>query len=351
MALEVDIKKTWPEFRLEIKLKADREIVGILGASGSGKSMTLKAIAGIITPDEGVIISDGIPLFDSDKNINVPPQKRKAGYLFQNAALFPNMTAEQNVMCVIKNTPAFKQKQSKVKDILDLMGLAGLHHRFPSELSGGQQQRVALARILMSEPRVIMLDEPFSALDSYLRWQLEQELSTILSKFDGTSLFVSHNRDELYRTCGRIAVISAGAVVADGDKWALFNNPKTYDACLLTGCKNISPAIAVTSQTLNASDWDLTLFCGDKSTDDAKYVGVRAHDISLTDDDCLPNTFEIETVSILRDTFSYVLIIRKKDAVSAKPFRMELSREKYEALPSIPKFMHIPPEKILILTR
>ena len=350
MSLEVDIRKAWPGFSLDVRFKADREIIGLLGASGSGKSMTLKCIAGIVRPDEGVIILDGVPLFDSDKRINIPPQRRKTGYMFQNAALFPNMTAQQNVQCVIKNTPEKAVKLKRLREIFSMIGLEGYEGRYPSQLSGGQQQRVALARILMSEPSVLMLDEPFSALDSYLRWQLEQELSGILAGFSGTSLFVSHNRDEVYRLCSRVAVISQGEVVADGDKWDLFSNPKTYDACLLTGCKNISGA-AADGRTVRAGDWALTLDCGGKPTDSVKYVGIRAHDIVLTDTPGLPNSFEYETVSTLRDTFSYILLIRKKGSSSSKSLRLEYSREKFEAMTALPRYAQLPPDKLLLLDK
>lgn len=351
MPLEVDIRKKWPDFRLDIRFKADREIVGFLGASGSGKSMTLKCIAGIITPDEGIIISDGVTLFDSDKKINLPPQKRRAGYLFQNAALFPNMTAEQNVLCVISNTRDHKQKRKKAADILARMGLNGLQHRYPSQLSGGQQQRVALARILLSEPNVLMLDEPFSALDSYLRWQLEQELGTILGEFSGTSLFVSHNRDEIYRLCDSVRIVSNGSIAAGGDKWEIFNDPQSYDACLLTGCKNISPVREVSGDTIHAGDWDMTLDCVGRITASIWFVGIRAHDIELTDVQGLPNSFEYDIVSTLRDTFSYILLIRKKGSGSGRALRLEMSREKYEGMTVLPKYVRLPPEKLLLLDR
>jgi molybdate transport system ATP-binding protein len=351
MSLEVDIRKAWPGFKLDVRFRADREIVGLLGASGSGKSMTLKCIAGIVKPDEGAIILDGVPLFDSVKRINVPPQRRRTGYMFQNAALFPNMTARQNVQCVVRDMPDRQKKLQKIRDIFSLMGLDGLLDRYPSQLSGGQQQRVALARILLSEPRVLMLDEPFSALDSYLRWQLEQELGLILSGFDGSSLFVSHNRDEVYRLCSRVAVVSQGAVIADGDKWDLFNDPRSYDACLLTGCKNISAAAAEAEHSVRAGDWGITLDCGQKPVNTVKYVGIRAHDIVLTDAPGLPNCFEFETVSLLRDTFSYILLIRKKGFDSPKTLRLEMSREKYESMNPLPKYARLPPEKLLLLDR
>lgn len=350
MSLEVDIKKAFSSFTLQIRLKAGNEIIGILGASGSGKSMTLKCIAGIMTPDEGIIVCDGTPLFDSDKKINVPPQKRRTGYLLQNAALFPNMTVEQNILCVIRDKTTRAQKRERIKNILCTLGLDGLEDRYPSELSGGQQQRAALARILVSEPRLIMLDEPFSALDSYLRWQLEQEISSVLSSFSGTSLFVSHNRDEVYRLCSRLAVVSEGSISTQGDKWEIFNNPESYAACLLTGCKNITEATLLPDGAVHTDEWDIDVAVGDRPSGPIKYVGIRAHDIILTDDADGQNTFEYETTSTLRDTFSYVLLIRRKGS-SGKSLRLEISRERYEAMKSLPRYMRLPPEKLLLLTR
>ncbi len=351
MSLEVDIRKTFSEFELKIRFKAEHEILGMLGASGSGKSMTLKCIAGIETPDEGVILSDGVPLFDSDKKINIPPRKRRTGYLFQNAALFPNMTVEQNLMCVIKNKSNRGQNRSQVKELLARVGLEGYKDRYPRQLSGGQQQRAALARILLSQPDVIMLDEPFSALDSYLRWLLEQEMSTILGEFGGTSIFVSHNRDEVYRLCDRIAIVANGSIAAFGNKWDIFNDPKDFDACLLTGCKNISPASVVSEHSVTTDDWALTFDTGTKSPDQIGYIGIRAHDILLTNEADHPNCFEFQVVSTLRDTFSYIIMIQKKGFQRNRPLRLEMSREKYEAFDTLPRYAYIEDSNILYLDK
>lgn len=155
----------------------------MLGASGCGKSVTLKCIAGIMTPDKGRIELDGQVLFDAEKGINLPPQKRRVGYLFQQYALFPNMTVVQNICCGIRARGA--ERERLVREQMRRFQLEGLEKSYPAQLSSGQQQRVALARILAGEPKAILLDEPFSALDSYLKWSLEAELTQMLAAFSG----------------------------------------------------------------------------------------------------------------------------------------------------------------------
>ena len=153
--------------------------------------MTLKCIAGIEKPDRGTITLDGRVLFDSEKHINLTPQQRRVGYPFQQYALFPNMTTAQNILCGIR-TGSRAVKKETLAALLRTFRLEGLEKKLPAQLSGGQQQRVALARILASEPQAILLDEPFSALDSYLKWELELELGELLGAFDGPILWVSH---------------------------------------------------------------------------------------------------------------------------------------------------------------
>ena len=184
MSLYVDIRKKLGGFTLETQFEAADGVTGILGASGCGKSMTLRCIAGIVKPDEGHIELDGKVLFDSREKINLRPQERHVGLLFQNYALFPNMTVRQNLMTGLKaEKTGKKEAEIRIQEMLDKFELKDLEKHKPAELSGGQQQRVALARIFLSSPRVLMLDEPFSALDGYLRWNLEQELLETLKEF------------------------------------------------------------------------------------------------------------------------------------------------------------------------
>ena len=187
MAIEVAIKKKIESFSLDVSFSAGEEMFALLGASGCGKSMTLKCIAGIETPDEGKIVLNGRTLFDSEKKINLIPQKRKVGYMFQDYALFPNMTVEKNIMAGMGKNP----EKSIVQDYIRRFRLEGLEHHLPRQLSGGQKQRVALARMMASQPEILLLDEPLSALDSFLKWQVEEELQDLLSEIGKTVLFVS----------------------------------------------------------------------------------------------------------------------------------------------------------------
>ncbi|MDF1493805.1 sulfate/molybdate ABC transporter ATP-binding protein [Caproiciproducens sp. CPB-2] len=204
-----------------------------------------KCIAGVETPDSGRIVLDGRVLFDSKEKINLSPQKRGTGYLFQHYALFPNMTIEENIAAGIQLP--HREKGRIVKDKIKAFYLEGLEKRYPSQISGGQQQRVALARILASQPNILMLDEPLSALDSYLRWQTEQKISSVLEKYEGTTLFVFHSRDEVYRICNKIAVMSDGRLETVSEKWDLFNHSRSLAAALLTGCKKSRKEIVLSA--------------------------------------------------------------------------------------------------------
>ena len=241
MSLMVDIEKKLGSFTLRSKFETDHGTMALLGASGCGKSVTLKCIAGIMTPDRGRIVLDGVTLFDSEKHIDLTPQQRRVGYLFQQYALFPNMTVAQNIQCGIR-TGSRAEKQQRAAQQLRRFRLEGLEKKYPAQLSGGQQQRVALARILASEPKAILLDEPFSALDSFLKWNLELELSDLLSGFDGPILWVSHDLGECYRNCRTVCVIENGTSGAVTDMEALVHHPATQSAARLTGCRNFLSA-------------------------------------------------------------------------------------------------------------
>lgn len=276
--LSVDITKLLRNFILDVHFSIDRpdEIMALLGPSGCGKSMTLKCIAGIEHPDQGRIVLGGRTLYDSAAHVDLPPQQRRVGYLFQSYALFPNMTVLQNVLAGASGATK-QERQERAQRQIHAMRLDGLERQRPSELSGGQQQRCAMARILASDPELILLDEPFSALDGYLRWQLELELSDVLRGFPGGAVYVSHNRDEVYRMCDTVCVLDRGRSDPKVEVHQLFARPASLAAALISGCKNVSRANALPDGTLDCTDWGVALRTTLPRPEGLTHVGIRAH--------------------------------------------------------------------------
>ncbi len=307
MSLLVSIKKYYKGFTLDADFETDEEYLGILGASGSGKSMTLKCIAGIETPDEGVIVLNGRVLFDSVNKINLSPQERNIGYLFQNYALFPNMTAEQNIGSGLKMTK--KEKKIKINELIKSFHLEGLENKYPSQLSGGQQQRVALARIFAYEPDVLLLDEPFSALDTHLKDKLQTEVIDILKLYKGEVLMVTHSMDEVYRFCENIAFIDRGKTVLSGKTKELFAKPNLFAAARLTGCKNISKCNVLSNHQIYAVDWDFIFETEELVPENIKYVGIREHSFQIADTADVKNTVVCKINKIVEEVFEYTIIV------------------------------------------
>jgi molybdate transport system permease protein len=291
MQLVVEIQKHLPNYTLDVAFQTNGKPLGILGASGSGKSMTLRCIAGIETPTSGRILLNDRILFDSQKGINLPSRERRIGYLFQSYALFPHKTIAQNIAYGLKGWTRSKKAQ-QVAMQLEWVQLQGMEHRYPHQLSGGQQQRVALARALAPQPEGLLLDEPFAALDTHLRSALERQLIKTLAHYEGVTLFVTHNLEEAYRIADELLVLSQGKVAAFGEKHSIFQHPPTIAVAQLTGCKNISrirwkESYWKETQTLEALDWECLLQVQLLSKDQPcaqpsppaqdGYVGIRAH--------------------------------------------------------------------------
>ena len=325
MSLSVNVKKRLGNFNLDVAFEVGEaaESVALLGASGCGKSMTLKCIAGIETPDEGRIVLNDRVLFDSEKHVNLRPQQRHVGYLFQNYALFPNMTVEQNIACgILDGTKA--ERASRVAEQVATFRLEGLEGKRPAQLSGGQQQRVALARIMASKPELLLLDEPFSALDGYLRWQLELELTDILREFPGGSVYVSHNRDEVYRMCDTVCVVSGGKSEQKVSVSELFAAPTTLAAALISGCKNVSRVTVGSDGVLDCADWGVRLRTSLPVPAGCTHVGIRAHYFEVGAEtgceagcetgagafDGGENIFACEVSRVIDNVFSTIVMLR-----------------------------------------
>ncbi|MCR5757694.1 MAG: ATP-binding cassette domain-containing protein [Selenomonas sp.] len=348
MELSVDIEKRLRNFTLRAAFSVKDEVFALLGASGCGKSMTLKCIAGLEHPDRGRIVLNGRVLYDSEAGIDLQPQQRRVGYLFQNYALFPNMTIRENIAFVACGNKA--EKQRKVLENLERFKLQDLAEAYPHELSGGQQQRVALARILAADNALLLLDEPFSALDSYLKWQLEMEMRGLLADYNGAALLVSHDRGEVYRMADRIAVISNGQMEAVHTKQGLFRNPDTLAATLLTGCKNISAAQKIADDRIRALDWQMELKVAGEMPEELHYAAIRAHymEVRRTPGE---NTFAMEVVNVVEDVFSFLIMLRCR-GTEGRPLRLELAKAAWLKLGNPAEiYLYLPPENIMLLAR
>ncbi|MDR0840854.1 MAG: ATP-binding cassette domain-containing protein [Christensenellaceae bacterium] len=348
MSLYVDIEKTLGAFHLRAQFESGAQTLALLGASGCGKSMTLKCIAGIETPDAGRIALDGRVLFDSAAHINLSPQRRRVGYLFQQYALFPNMTVFQNIATGAHARHKARRRES-VAEKLAMLRLSDIAHLRPHQLSGGQQQRVALARILASEPQAILLDEPFSALDSYLKWQLELELSDALAAFHGVRMWVSHDRDEIFRNCGEICIMEEGKTQPVREKHALFDSPGTVGAARLSGCKNYAAARpASIPRHVTLPEWNLCLETEEDVPPDICQVGIRVHSLRLCEPGA-PNAIPCTVARAVEDVLSVILMLRVQGALPGAPLlRFELPKAQWQG-DSAAFCIQICPKDILLL--
>jgi molybdate transport system ATP-binding protein len=236
--LSIDIEKRLGDFHLRPAFNAADELVVLLGPSGSGKSLTLQAIAGLMRPDSGRIELPQGTAFDSAKGINLRPQERSVGYVVQDLALFPHMSVAENVEFAIAGWPR-ALRTARVAELLDLLGLQGLESRLPSSISGGQQQRTALGRALAARPRILLLDEPFSALDAPVRNALRREVARLRRQLGLLALFVTHDLQEAFALGDRIAVYDHGQVLQYGPRSDVFRVPASIRVAQLLDARNI----------------------------------------------------------------------------------------------------------------
>ena len=338
--LKVNIQKKLKEFDLEVDFELKKGCLGILGPSGCGKSMTLKSVAGIVDPDKGVVsltTDEETIYYDSNKKINLKPQQRNVGYLFQNYALSPNMTVEENIACGLSKN----QDGRRVSEMIKRFHLEGLEKRYPRQLSGGQQQRVALARILAYGPDVLLLDEPFSAMDTYLKEQLRIELSNSLKDFDGFSILVTHNRDEAFQFCDELLILDEGKIIAKGTTYEIFENPKKVQVARLTGCKNISKIEVIDDYHLKSLDWGVTFEVSEKISPNITHIGIRAHDFSPAEKDDV-NVLDTVNSTKLEMPFEWEITL-------ANGLWWKYDKRIHDHEFTIPEYLKVDPKDIILL--
>ena len=236
--LSVEITKRLPEFTLDVAWSAGDGVAVLFGPSGAGKTLTLQCLAGLIRPDTGRIVVDDRVLFDSATGVDLRPQHRRVGYVFQGYALFPHLTVGQNVAFGLRDRPR-AERLARAAEVMERLGLAGLEHRRPGELSGGQRQRVALGRALAIDPPLLLLDEPLSALDAPLRRSLRDELRAILRGWGTAAVLVTHDFTEAYQLADRIVIYQGGRVIQSAPRAELLWQPASEAVARIMGLRNV----------------------------------------------------------------------------------------------------------------
>lgn len=347
MSLSVHFQKRFGDFRLKVDFEQEGGVLGLLGASGSGKSLTLKCIAGIHTPDEGRIVLNGRTLYDSEKGIRLRPQLRNVGYLFQSYALFPHMTVEKNILCGLNREKGRGLRKKKLYEAAEVLQIAEQLQKYPGQLSGGQQQRAALARILVSQPEVLLLDEPFSALDAYLRDQLQISVKEILDRFQKDVILVSHSRDEVYHLCQNVALIDQGEILECGALKSVFASPRSRIGAVLTGCKNIADARKTGEYEVEVPAWGLRLKTKERVEEGLCAVGIRAHYFNPRGKE---NVFPVRYDSRMEEPFETTIMFRYEGQTPESPsvwWRVPKERQPQQ----MPEVLGIAPQNVLLLYR
>ena len=354
IGLFVDIEKSLPGFNLSVTFNCQNQPLGLLGASGSGKSLILRSLAGVETPSRGRIVLNGRILFDSEKGINLPSRQRRIGFVVQNYALFPHLTVAENIAFGLSQKLPTKIIRQQIATQLELVQLPGMENRYPHQLSGGQQQRVAIARALASRPEALLLDEPFSALDTHLRAQLERQMIKTLSNYDGVTIFVTHNMDEAYRICENLLVMEKGRAIANNSKQKIFERPDSVSLAKITGCKNFSRAIIINNQQLEAIDWDVKLHTVPRIPDYLAYTGIRAHQIIFGRDLGDINTFPCWLANAIEGPHRVTLYLKlNQPSNHDRDFHIqaELYKDKWLEIKeqALPWTVTLSPQRLLLL--
>ena len=352
--LEVDIQKQLPSFLLDIAFRVDsKHPLGILGASGAGKTTLLRCIAGLETPDRGRIVLNSRVFYDSAKKINLPPQKRAVGFLFQDYALFPHLSVADNIAFGMPKERSPSSISQEVVHQLQQMNLTGMSDRLTTQLSGGEQQRVALARVLASDPDITLLDEPFSALDSNLKAQLLKLWQSLLAKYSGSTIYVTHNLSEAYRLCPQLLIIDRGLAIACGRREDILYHPPNLQTAKIIGCNNISVAKAIAPLTIRAVDWQCDLQVTE-IPNKIEWVAIHSHEIIVTQTKQKINTFPVWLTTCDRLPHRITLYLKlhsSPNSLEDYNLSAEVSLDRWQQLQqhSLPWYIQLLPSKIIVL--
>ena len=327
------------------------EYVAIVGESGSGKSTLLNMIGALDTPTSGKVAISGKEIFSmNDRKLTIF-RRRNIGFIFQAFNLIPELTVEQNIVFPVL-LDYQKPDRKYLEELLSVLNLKERRNHLPSQLSGGQQQRVALARIMAYEPDVILLDEPFSALDEFLKDRLQQELYDMLKDYQGTAILVSHDRDEIYRFSEELLIMHQGQVITSGETKKIFADPGYKEAARLTGCKNFSRIQRKGGHKLAAIDWGIELQCAREIPEETAYIGFRAHEFLPIWGERKQNCIKVRLAGSADLPFEKNFYILSENGKGQENICWFLQKEQWGMLreKGLPDYLQFPEEHLLFLS-
>jgi molybdate transport system permease protein len=355
--LVVNIQKQLPDFLLDIAFEIDisQNPLGILGVSGAGKTTLLRCITGLTTPDRGVIMLNQKILFDSVKGINLPPQEREVGLVWQDYALFPHLTVGENIAFGMASNQSNSIVESEIDRQLQQVELGTMKQRIPQQLSGGEKQRVALARAFASEPQLTLLDEPCSALDTDLKVRLLQLLRQRLGSYHGFTLYVTHNLREAYDLCPQLLVIDRGKAIAFGERQTIFNYPPNLPTARLIGCQNFSLAKVIAPQTIQALDWQCSLQGSQQIPPTLAQIAIHPHHLRFVEDTKGVNIFPVWLTSFRELTDRIILNLKLHAAPrNLQDYHLitEVDLVKWQELQHLgmPWYLQLDPGRIILMS-
>ena len=309
----------------------------------------LHMFGGLDNPTSGKVIVDGQDLSHmTDEELTIF-RRRNIGFVFQQYNLVPMLNVWENIILPVK-LDGKKIEKKYVDEIIDTLGIRTKLENLPSALSGGQQQRVALARMMIGEPEAILLDEPFSALDGYLKDVLQREMQDFLKDYPGDMILVTHSRDEAYKFCRELSIVHEGRILVTGETKQLFERPGLLEAAKLTGCKNFSRAERLGPHEIYAADWKMKLHTEENVDMDITHVGIRGHWIR-PESEPGENCMAVQVDQYIETTFEHQYMIRNKAEENAAGLWWMRPKNSFTEDPDkdLPEYLYFPPEHLMLL--
>lgn len=337
MAISIKCEKKIAGSYVSLSLESLKTRIGVLGGAGSGRSWLLPFVAGIEKPDKGKIQIHGKTVFDSERKTNMKPKDRNFGYLFQDYALFPNLSVEQNIACGCKKRGT--ERERKIEKYIRRFRLEGLEDVKPPQLTNLQKMRTALARILIGDPDFLLLDEPFYGMAGAEKAMLFQEMKEYLEEYEGGFLMVSSNPWDVYGMCEQTMILGEERF---GDTKEVFDNPETVGAAYLTGCRNFSRVEILDEFHVRALDWGINLKTDNRIQKEITHIGIRDPQILSTDSfsqNCMP----VDVMSRTRSLLGEELEVEHAE-YPGDPIWMLVPSGTQDV-----KYVYFPPEALLLL--